>query len=480
MSKEMIVSVNGREKKIAIIENGLVTEFYIERGEDQEGIVGNIYKGRVMRVLPGMQSAFVDIGLDRDAFLYVSDFFEDEEIVDGNQPDKQLSAPEPRDTTPSRDSAPSRDIAPPSREAASTRESSAPPRDNSSRRDSPRGDSPRDSSRAAAPRRDSRHGARDEATRAPRPAPPPRDVNESPVRGNDAFNLDEARPAASAPDITVTPPSSSANEAFESRSNYDEAEGQTNQREDRAPETFAASERETKTTSKRHDTPRMLPPDAFDTPFVAAAESFERVVDEEEQNAEDGSMLKDAMLQERLINQIRRVEFDMETTPSAEVGALLGNGGTREAQGSFERISDDEATESATPSRAAKKSNTSVISLANADKFNESESSLASGTQSFERISDDEATPTTDTDVTADASATTSKSRSSSSRRGGRSRRAATTAADAPQADETTIETTPITADDESTAATANDETPAATTGQPKGRRGTSLSLIHI
>jgi ribonuclease G len=79
MAKELIVSVNGREKKIAIIENDKVTEFYIERGETEQGIVGNIYKGRVMRVLPGMQSAFVDVGLERDAFLYVSDFFDEEE-----------------------------------------------------------------------------------------------------------------------------------------------------------------------------------------------------------------------------------------------------------------------------------------------------------------------------------------------------------------------------------------------------------------
>ena len=79
MAKELIVSVNGREKKIAIVENEKVTEFYIERGEGNQGIVGNIYTGRVMRVLPGMQSAFVDIGLERDAFLYVSDFFDEEE-----------------------------------------------------------------------------------------------------------------------------------------------------------------------------------------------------------------------------------------------------------------------------------------------------------------------------------------------------------------------------------------------------------------
>src|SRR6185295_18189615 len=55
-----------------------LVEFYIERNRSQ-GIVGNIYKGKVTKVLPGMQSAFVDIGLERDAFLYVSDFFEDTE-----------------------------------------------------------------------------------------------------------------------------------------------------------------------------------------------------------------------------------------------------------------------------------------------------------------------------------------------------------------------------------------------------------------
>jgi ribonuclease G len=82
MAKEMIVSVNGREKKIAIIEDDVVTEFYVERGDENQGIVGNIYKGRVMKVLPGMQSAFVDIGLERDAFLYVSDFLEEEEFAE--------------------------------------------------------------------------------------------------------------------------------------------------------------------------------------------------------------------------------------------------------------------------------------------------------------------------------------------------------------------------------------------------------------
>ncbi|MCS6874431.1 MAG: Rne/Rng family ribonuclease [Acidobacteriota bacterium] len=82
MPKEMIISVNGREKKVAIIEDGQVVEFYIERGEENTGLVGSIYKGRVSRVLPGMQSAFVEIGLERNAFLYVSDFFDEEEELE--------------------------------------------------------------------------------------------------------------------------------------------------------------------------------------------------------------------------------------------------------------------------------------------------------------------------------------------------------------------------------------------------------------
>jgi ribonuclease G len=83
MPRELIISANAHEKKVAILEDGVVTEFYVERVSESTGVVGNIYKGRVMKVLPGMQSAFVDIGLERDAFLYVSDFldvFEDESV----------------------------------------------------------------------------------------------------------------------------------------------------------------------------------------------------------------------------------------------------------------------------------------------------------------------------------------------------------------------------------------------------------------
>src|SRR5262245_55536776 len=78
MQKELIISTTPQETKLAILEDDELVEIYIERHRSQ-GIVGNIYKGKVTKVLPGMQSAFVDIGLERDAFLYVSDFFEDTE-----------------------------------------------------------------------------------------------------------------------------------------------------------------------------------------------------------------------------------------------------------------------------------------------------------------------------------------------------------------------------------------------------------------
>ena len=81
MQKELIISTTSQETKIAILEDDELVEYYIERHRSQ-GIVGNIYKGKVTKVLPGMQSAFVDIGLERDAFLYVSDFFEDTEEYD--------------------------------------------------------------------------------------------------------------------------------------------------------------------------------------------------------------------------------------------------------------------------------------------------------------------------------------------------------------------------------------------------------------
>jgi ribonuclease G len=72
MNDLLLVNAEGPEKRIALLENGQLAEFYVERASER-GFVGNVYKGRVVRVLPGMQAAFVDIGIGRSAFLYVAD-----------------------------------------------------------------------------------------------------------------------------------------------------------------------------------------------------------------------------------------------------------------------------------------------------------------------------------------------------------------------------------------------------------------------
>src|SRR5258707_196699 len=96
MSKELVISATQHETRVAIMEDGQLCEIYIER-EKEFALVGSLYKGRVTRVLPGMQSAFVDIGLDSDAFLYVSDFLEHLEECDQVAPvEPKFRKPEPR------------------------------------------------------------------------------------------------------------------------------------------------------------------------------------------------------------------------------------------------------------------------------------------------------------------------------------------------------------------------------------------------
>ncbi len=80
MSSVLVINAAGRETRVALVEQGNIAEFYLERKKDR-GIVGNIYKGRVTRVLPGMQAAFVDIGLDKAGFLYVGDVLFDPDVT---------------------------------------------------------------------------------------------------------------------------------------------------------------------------------------------------------------------------------------------------------------------------------------------------------------------------------------------------------------------------------------------------------------
>src|SRR5246127_1358984 len=112
MTKELFVTSTPHETKVGLVEDDQLAEIYLER-ENEYTLAGSIYKGRVTRVLPGMQSAFVDIGLERDAFLYVSDFMDLEdqdedlnEVVPTNRPPLQESrSPESR-PQPQRSEAP--------------------------------------------------------------------------------------------------------------------------------------------------------------------------------------------------------------------------------------------------------------------------------------------------------------------------------------------------------------------------------------
>jgi ribonuclease G len=101
MTKELFVSSTPHETKVGLVEDDLLAEIYLER-ENEYTLAGSIYKGRVTRVLPGMQSAFVDIGLERDAFLYVSDFMdlgEHDEDLDETVPAPRM-VQEPRQSVP--------------------------------------------------------------------------------------------------------------------------------------------------------------------------------------------------------------------------------------------------------------------------------------------------------------------------------------------------------------------------------------------
>jgi ribonuclease G len=256
MSKEMIVSVNGREKKIAILDNGRVTEFYIERGEENAGIAGNIYKGRVQRVLPGMQSAFVNIGLERDAFLYVSDFFDEEEEIERIVMEKGKKA------------------------------------------------SPAEVKREADERIDRARIEREKQMESVQ------EIVEPLAEAGIPLDLDQP-----------------AEEGKKGRSRRDRND--RNDRRDRKerPGSFA---------------------NVAEAPVIEFDDSgFERISDDEE----TGEMFKDAYLQEAIVDKVRAVEFDMESTSVAEVGSLIdsfGGGST-----GFERIADEE--EEAVEAKPAKK-----------------------------------------------------------------------------------------------------------------------------
>lgn len=262
----MIISVNGREKKIAILDNGQVTEFYIERGEENAGLVGNIYKGRVQRVLPGMQSAFVEIGLERDAFLYVSDFFDEEEEIERIIIDKSKKLPVEEVE---------REVTDQLQRARLEREK--------------------------------------QMEKAQELAEPLAETIETVEVFEEVAVIEEEQPKG--------------------RRNKNRR-GKKGREEVQSPE---------ETVVEKPNFEETL------TPIFEMDDSgFERIVDEDDST---GDLFKDAYMQEAIIDQVRAIEFEMESTSTAEVGSFFEEVAVTEM--SFERIADeDEPIETAKPAKS--------------------------------------------------------------------------------------------------------------------------------
>jgi ribonuclease G len=335
MSKELIVSVNGREKKIAIVEDDRVTEFYIERGEENQGIVGNIYKGRVMRVLPGMQSAFVDIGLERDAFLYVSDFFDEEEEFERIVMDKSKKV------------------------------------------------DPNEATRVAQERIEQGRLEREHKMEATQERAEPL-LDEEP-----SVAIGETIPAEEAPEMMAVEATAQAEEETGEQAREAESggrkRGRRGRRRGKGGEEYAAES----STERAAGSSASQALEDINTPFVADSASFQRVVDEDEAAAENGEMFKDARLQERIFDQIHAVEFDMEDVPTTEVGSLLATEAS--VSSSFQRIDDSDVAPASEEREHAFVQETVAAHVgAFIDEINEE----TTASQTFERVSDDEESAT--------------------------------------------------------------------------------------
>ncbi len=337
MAKEMIISVNGREKKIAIIENGRVSEFYIERGEENSGIVGNIYKGRVQRVLPGMQSAFVNIGLERDGFLYVSDFFDEEEEIERIVMEKSKKST-PEEAT---------------REATDRIE------------------------RARLEREKQMEAAQDIAEpMAAEANAGVFDAGRMETTSTLPFEDDNGDDEEFSGFVKISDESNAENDGEITTATVEEERSKGGGRRERSrrggksrdtrggDESRATSAQQYQqsasggenTASDKDEKSSKTKGIERATIFEIEDSGFERIVDEDEETT--GDMFKDAYVQEAIIDKVRAVEFDMESASTAEVGSLFDSA-IGSAPSSFERIADED--DDAISSPATQKTETQAV-----------------------------------------------------------------------------------------------------------------------
>jgi ribonuclease G len=337
MAKELIISANVHEKKVAMLEDGVVTEFYVERRDENQGVVGNLYKGRVMKVLPGMQSAFVDIGLERDAFLYVSDFtefMEEEEEIDFREVGEAGRVPPPRvDDRSRRGERPRVEPHPPVHRPAAESTAEVP------------GERP-------VRLEDAVEQLAEIAVESVIPPPPPEE--ELPED-----QLEAGAPAEAVKVERVTddrePIDEAQVETLGQPAQIDESEAEAKPRRGRArksaePKKKIGEERPSKagarkTTRVSARTPRRRRDEESQHASELQAENaeqFQRVTDDDVAQ-ETGELLKDAMVQEKIIEQVHTAEFETSTSqpepePEWRVGSLRS---LTDGESSFQRVVDE-------------------------------------------------------------------------------------------------------------------------------------------
>lgn len=304
MAKEMIISVNGREKKIAILDNGQVTEFYIERGEENSGVVGNIYKGRVQRVLPGMQSAFVEIGLERDAFLYVSDFFDEEEEIERIMLDKGKKVPA---------EAVEKEVTDHLQRARLEREKQM-----------------------------------ENVQELVEPLVAAKAIIDEELIIKDLIEADSDEAQEEKP---VPEKGRRSRRDRRKRGGEPKSVEPEEKEEIKEFEQFIESAQDDEITASFDTFEETLETEeSFTALFdVEDAAGFERIIDDEETT---GDIFKDAYMQEAIVDKVRAIEFDMESTATAEVGSLFESVAS-ESNG-FERIADEDEVLSAVEPAAEK------------------------------------------------------------------------------------------------------------------------------
>jgi len=310
MSKELVIAANRHEIKVAILEDDQLVEVFFQRANEYS-LAGSIHKGRVTRVLPGMQSAFVDLGLERDTFLYVSDFSDEAEDFDRVSVTREPSRSERGHRPPAQEPVPvlpeAADIEAPVVSAVASEPESpvAPPSERSGER-TDRGERPDrggDRSRRSRRRRGRGRGFPDSKYASSDPSRPPRFPESAPAPETSAPAAVSApvmedrpiAPGAGATDFSVLPGESLAKYSRSSIQPLDEAE------EDEI--------RDLQETSAPVE-PEMLPE-------ITLAEIAEEAIEEPDDApiAEESEMLAAEPEVEALLT-VEELEAEMDAAPS--------------------------------------------------------------------------------------------------------------------------------------------------------------------